>query len=1058
MSEYGLDSFHIAVGQGDAAIHLLVQLPADPTTQSTVIRACLIDGGNTSGGNHKATYKGVGARGISRTMEHIKTKYICPNGLRFDSIVVTHWDADHYKGIVELIRFDIDSQTKTGADPNTLLVSFMKYKDNSRATPETVFYAPYWWERSAKDNADANFYEDPTAMGYLGCKYTAKGAADKICLLNTGDIRGTNFLTNTALPVKSPAKDIKSPIDLVTANPPEAGYPGIYCVCTNVHVLGTTTLDVVDHKGTETNQSSICSMVIWQSGRVSHYFAGDATFDVEKEVSKWSGMDGSAGKKLFAMKLSHHGDAGTSPVETLNSYNPDYIVISAGRLYQHPRTFVTFRISRIYISLKYQNADMGVLGWELIFYLAAWLQTNRAQPGEKCVISTEYPTYLIKNTDGEFTDFGSGNTKSASFPDKDKGSVEVKQFLTDLQTVYTKINAGAAAAGKPQQNIYDTYLAWLAKESPQNDAGRIGWIYEQLTSSWETISPITSTAHAAVSAAAVGPTAAILSGKGLVDYIRVACRNTSPEGIFIKYNNDPDDHRLSPVPAVVPAPTAAKTSTPENSGEPVKKKARVDTGPPINNGSFAVGPDVDMNESDPIVVDSPGDVTLEKATEPLGKDILVTGTGFYFYCSQIQATGTNVRILSAGDMDDFVTLLRHGVVCLKAQPAVGSPSEFLDSDEWLCWFIDCIKATSLSATGDENGNMDGFSLTMTPPANSTQRPQADAEKDILFNTSSVIFAFDPISDMPGFLDPPGGSTNDPIPGLLGPVDTVVFGLDPTSPVLTMALRDLFTYVGLPMLADSTPLGDTVLTLDPAKSKGHRNAVWFDPRTRYRTVVRLQFEIQGLDSLKGYLSFLTDFVIVDASVIGKKTSSWIMGPTGVSITSIAEVTLTMNCTVNKVEFQAAITCQPDLVTLELTTLSLNALGGILSWLTTLVGVTEWDFTSWLGTAGSAFNTPQFRRISLALTTGAKPAVEHFSMDMEIALNFGGGGNEPALFLFTYNWKKGQKFGALKAALWCSKSTETLSGLLQLKLFRFRTSGGCYFALPKTLTGLGRLSRV
>lgn len=638
--------------------------------------------------------------------------------------------------------------------------------------------------------------------------------------------------------------------------------------------------------------------------------------------------------------------------------------------------------------------------------------------GTRPVLSTQYPTYLVQ-TASEYTDFGS--TTSYSFPDEGEGTDPVEKFLEDLKTLYVKINAGAAKAGKPEINIYQTYLTWLKNNPTEDDRPRLIWIYDQVLIAWSKISPITSSSHIATSAAAKGANAAPLSGKDLIDYIRVACRNTASEGVFIKYSAEENDKPHPVAPPVVPAPTAAKTDTEENEGEPVKKKLKVADEILVSSTSFTPPEDVDIDEGDPPVTERTklGDLPLVRKQEVAV--ISVQGDGFYFYCSQIKATGTNVRILSAGDMDDFVTSLRHGVVCLQAQPALNAPAQFLDSDEWLCWFTDCVKATSLSATGDGKGNMSGFNLSMTSPVSTVQSLLGGSATDILFGTSSVEFAFFPSAGTPGLLDPP---IPDPVPGLLGEVDILILALDPTSPVLTMKLSELFKYVGLNTLADLTSLSDTVLVLDPKESKGNRNAIWFNPSKRYSTVVRLQFELQDLTIIRDYCSFLTDFAITSASVIGKKNSTWAMGPEGVSITSLAEVIMTMSCTVKTIGFQATLTFEPDVVTMELTTVSLGALETILAWLMALVGVSEFDFTTWLKKAGQSLNAPQFRRVSLALTTGAKPKVKRFSMDMEIKLNFGGGGNNPALFLSTYSWVKGQKFGELMAALWCSKCAQNL----------------------------------
>lgn len=334
MAEYGIDSFHIAVGQGDAAIHLLVDVPADPTVKPTVISATLIDGGQEIG---------RGLKGIQNTMKIIAKKYtLDPKGLRFDSIVITHWDEDHYQGIVELIESDVTTQLAGSSPPTleTICISFMKYGDGGRSDPQTVLYAPYWTV-TRQNSKSAKFRNQKTSPARMDFKHGSKWA-EKICQLNFGDFRGTDFLTNVALTSKTP-QEVTSPEALYDANPPAAGHPAIFCVGTNRLVLGPDAVDVVDKVNSYSNQSSICAMVIWKGGKISSYFAGDANFDVENKVLKWSGTDGDT-KGVFNMKLSHHGAASSTPVEMLDGFNPKSIIVSAATSHQHPRKFAVFGI------------------------------------------------------------------------------------------------------------------------------------------------------------------------------------------------------------------------------------------------------------------------------------------------------------------------------------------------------------------------------------------------------------------------------------------------------------------------------------------------------------------------------------------------------------------------------------------------------------------------------------------------------------------------------------------------------------------------------------------
>lgn len=58
--------------------------------------------------------------------------------------------------------------------------------------------------------------------------------------------------------------------------------PGMYCIGANRHLLGSRYIHIV----TATNKSSICIMVIWDNGRCSYCFAGDAEKDLEHRIAE----------------------------------------------------------------------------------------------------------------------------------------------------------------------------------------------------------------------------------------------------------------------------------------------------------------------------------------------------------------------------------------------------------------------------------------------------------------------------------------------------------------------------------------------------------------------------------------------------------------------------------------------------------------------------------------------------------------------------------------------------------------------------------------------------
>ena len=154
--KYEIHSLHINVGNGDGAIHLLVEPGADKNP-NVVHRAILVDGGKTTALDQiqktiqyiEDTYKIVDTDGSEQRDPTVATKP--PFQLRFDGIVVTRWAVDHSAGVLALInkqlladqpdptipRMAADGKTKLGP------CSFMRY-DKTNLAPLTNFYSAFW--------------------------------------------------------------------------------------------------------------------------------------------------------------------------------------------------------------------------------------------------------------------------------------------------------------------------------------------------------------------------------------------------------------------------------------------------------------------------------------------------------------------------------------------------------------------------------------------------------------------------------------------------------------------------------------------------------------------------------------------------------------------------------------------------------------------------------------------------------------------------------------------------------------------------------------------------
>ena len=101
---------------GDSAIHLLVDessakpLGKNPGEVPSIHRAVLLDSGEN------------GLASIKDCIERIEKAYVFESDpttfgkLKFDSVILTHWDKDHAKGIEDLVYEAIDKQLRPGFD------------------------------------------------------------------------------------------------------------------------------------------------------------------------------------------------------------------------------------------------------------------------------------------------------------------------------------------------------------------------------------------------------------------------------------------------------------------------------------------------------------------------------------------------------------------------------------------------------------------------------------------------------------------------------------------------------------------------------------------------------------------------------------------------------------------------------------------------------------------------------------------------------------------------------------------------------------------------------
>ncbi|KAF5983341.1 putative transcriptional activator srcap-like protein [Fusarium bulbicola] len=137
-----VDSWHLNIDAGDSAIHVLVEIVNNKLVPTKVV---LVDGG----------FQHYGGFWINKVRGKLKTHYGLPEDIKFDGLVVTHFDADHVGGIVQLFDDDIQNQWNrklqnkdedqfNDQELNTKWEELMGAYSPSFLNPGAHIYMPYW--------------------------------------------------------------------------------------------------------------------------------------------------------------------------------------------------------------------------------------------------------------------------------------------------------------------------------------------------------------------------------------------------------------------------------------------------------------------------------------------------------------------------------------------------------------------------------------------------------------------------------------------------------------------------------------------------------------------------------------------------------------------------------------------------------------------------------------------------------------------------------------------------------------------------------------------------
>jgi hypothetical protein len=341
-----VDSYHLNIGNGDGSIHVLVSQPG------RVAHKCvLVDGGSTRTKLDPKT-KASSPNPIRAFVTALSSVYAWANGrCQFDTIVLTHWDEDHYGTLIKTIREDARDHGR---------IPYLKYDANDR--PATYFYVPNWFPGPGLNGArpwELKYSHVRGLLepyGWINTSYTGRGRTTKyawvaFCILRPPEVGlglgmrgvlGAELFNNTLVPSTIRLTQIPDIAQLAQANPSapigNIPAPSLYCIGVDQTVLGPPAVEVIKESVTMTNRVSIVCVLYWaDTGRISHYLGGDADQTTEAAVLNWLTSGDARPARMTSVKISHHGSRSSTPLDFWDEVKPKNVIISLpSRMHIHP--------------------------------------------------------------------------------------------------------------------------------------------------------------------------------------------------------------------------------------------------------------------------------------------------------------------------------------------------------------------------------------------------------------------------------------------------------------------------------------------------------------------------------------------------------------------------------------------------------------------------------------------------------------------------------------------------------------------------------------------------
>ncbi|KAF3155393.1 hypothetical protein TWF751_003250 [Orbilia oligospora] len=1070
-NDYTVDSYHINIGAGDAAIHVWTYGPIHPPKGAAgkkfkrqAVRVIFVDGGTVAGttGNKDT---------IDKTILEIQARYEWPrsNILKFDAFVVTHWDADHYQGIVRYLVGDVQRTLRPTPAPARLQRAYF----DDRGNPLSYFFAPYLYERPKKTE-DAwgydNLKQKASSLRIAISKtlrrnkedkdlldiYSENAWATKMLKIRIGPLHllGRNLFRDSDKQVSQDEyTEIESLDDLIKKayNPPACHMklskadqpekiPGFYCIAVNQKVLGQRPYKIAT---TKTNKSSICFMIVWSHNHRSHYLGGDADIGLERRILRWTNPgfnrdnvgrgDSKLGKSVSCMKLSHHGARTSNPIEMMIAFNPVHIIASAGGGgYGHPR-------------------------WELIALMEV-LNRRKSRKFDKDQLDdnpllkeflflTCYPGWLVQNHRKEYALYTNQTSE-----------ISAKSFKEDFDLA-RKVNPINSKKTKSIYDLLDSWEAFVSDKKNKNPSPvtRRDFICNAMTTTLKSLSntkpsqcrlPLTSVA---------ADKKKFTQLKDSVVFIKVTSNGErrEEEGVTEVYAPS-NSHMVGRVYRKL----VGKVKGKDSGAEPVKVLPRnprlprnYDSGPAVllktirkkhsnvrasRNAAVLQGPFswewVEVEDINSFA----SRFTPPRESDSSPVSLLLDETPCYFIPETIAIADVPdvavVRVPQNHYLFNFLASLEWQGFGIQRKPENSVP--FLDDDDLTLWFAALTDDDNIALTVkfspwpplDSTVNIPGrdINLGSTASAQLSMGFLFAKKHRIIMDTESAATVLD---------DTSGSSLQQ----MLINRCTMVFGLNPSCSSFKIPLSEVAGFFGFSeenyKILSLACLGGMAMALDVDTAEARpksRNAVWFRPTQNNETIIRLQFTVETPEILNNWFQDKIDgFKVSNIKVIGSK-KVYLDDAIEDSYLSVeGDLSFVADLTIGDLTIKLSIRILRDSISLRLQndTLAKDTVARVLSWLETKLGLTDLDLSAWLQSAGADtldLDSVTFRKLEITIgldEAGKLNGVESFLLSFQVLMKIGRfdeDKGQPLVFLFDFGWSPGQGPN-LKGALWSSLPT-------------------------------------